>query len=286
MKRNDNRQPTSIDDDIQVGDTVKLKNSNHKHKATDIYLVTDTKREDVTVQRILHPLTDIPTKLMSKPYVIKAKLLKPIHQPRLQGHEDNSEKEENKTKCKSNVKTTETWNPFNQNFYYDKDSDDEEPQQQLNRRNKQTKTLKIETLHEDIPFEDEEEFEWDHSTEQLLITEQRSHDENADVAGNSQGTIIAVHKSDGKSRIPQLRRKNAIRRKQHPLRYRTTSPQRRNGSTLGNSRQAFSNPTSQKHLSNLLRPNNPIVPEAVQLGSKVQNVNRVLQFSESVVRKR
>ena len=184
--------------------------------------------------------------------------------------------------------TTETWNPFNQNFYYDKDSDDEEPQQQLIRRKKQTKTVKIETLHEDIQFEDEEELEWDHSTEQLLIMEQRSHDDNADVAGNSQGTIIAVHKSDGKSRIPQLRRKNAIRRKQHPLRYRTTSPQGRNESTMGNVRQVFSNPTTPTHvqlrnvnnLSNLLRPNDPIVPEAVQLGSKVQNVNRALQFTE------
>ena len=62
-RRQDNRQNAAVDN-IQVGDTVKLKNRNHKHKANEIFLVTDTNNEDVTIQKILHPLTDNPTKIM------------------------------------------------------------------------------------------------------------------------------------------------------------------------------------------------------------------------------
>ena len=41
---------------INVGDTVKVKNRTNKHKADDIYLVTNKNNEEVTVQKILHPL--------------------------------------------------------------------------------------------------------------------------------------------------------------------------------------------------------------------------------------
>ena len=42
----------------------------------------------------------------------------------------------------------------------------------------------IETPHEDIQFEDEEELEWEYSTEHLLLAEHRSNDGNANVAAN------------------------------------------------------------------------------------------------------
>ena len=79
-KREDKRDlPT---EEINIGDTVKLRNNNDKHKSSEIYVVTNKDKENVTVQKLLHPLKNTPTMIMSKTYKTKSKLLKKIHQAR------------------------------------------------------------------------------------------------------------------------------------------------------------------------------------------------------------
>ena len=56
--------PPSLE--IKVGDTVKIKNSSDKHKASDMFLVTGKDKPNVKIQKLLHPLTNGPGKLMSK----------------------------------------------------------------------------------------------------------------------------------------------------------------------------------------------------------------------------
>ena len=119
--RKDTRTPAKTPH-INVGDTVKVKNSRNKHKADNIYLVTNKNDEDVTVQRILHPLKKIPTKIMSTAYKTKAKLL---HQPKLPASDDSEEQVlPMPTKKKKEITP---WNPFNTDFFYDSDSESEEP---------------------------------------------------------------------------------------------------------------------------------------------------------------
>ena len=55
--------------------------SHHKHKANDIFLVTNKENEGITMQKILHPLKETSTKLMSKQYNTRMKFLHPVHQP-------------------------------------------------------------------------------------------------------------------------------------------------------------------------------------------------------------
>ena len=51
---------------ILVGDTVTIKNKTDKHKANDMFVVTGKDNEKVKVQKILHPLKNVPGKIMSK----------------------------------------------------------------------------------------------------------------------------------------------------------------------------------------------------------------------------
>ena len=61
--------------DIKIGDTVTPIAPQEKHNAQDIYIITDTQPEKVTTQRILHLLSDTPTKLMGQKYEVHPKHL-------------------------------------------------------------------------------------------------------------------------------------------------------------------------------------------------------------------
>ena len=63
-KRKDLRE--TDDKSINVGDTVTPTNKTDKHKANDMFLVTAKKKDMITVQKILHPLSKELGKIMSQ----------------------------------------------------------------------------------------------------------------------------------------------------------------------------------------------------------------------------
>ena len=67
--------------DIRVGDTVTPISSQPKHKSRDMYIVTAAADQSVSAQKILHPLQNKPTKLMSRIYNTDPKNVQLIHRP-------------------------------------------------------------------------------------------------------------------------------------------------------------------------------------------------------------
>ena len=68
---------------VQLGDTVKVKNTSDKHKANDIFIVTSKDDEHIGIQKLLHPLKNNPPKFMGKVYKTNQKYLHTIHRPQL-----------------------------------------------------------------------------------------------------------------------------------------------------------------------------------------------------------
>ena len=67
LKKRKSASPPQEHQSILVGDTVVVKNENNKHKARDMFLVTDKVGENkVGIQKILHPLLKTKGKLMAK----------------------------------------------------------------------------------------------------------------------------------------------------------------------------------------------------------------------------
>ena len=64
---------------MYVGDTVTVARETDKHKAKEMFLVTEKDNNKVKVQKLLHPLTSGPGKVMSKVYETDEKRLKTIH---------------------------------------------------------------------------------------------------------------------------------------------------------------------------------------------------------------
>ena len=65
----------------QVGDTVTPLSVQPKHSERSMYLVTAASQEQVTAQKIIHPLVDKKSQLMSKEYRANPKHLRIIHRP-------------------------------------------------------------------------------------------------------------------------------------------------------------------------------------------------------------
>ena len=124
-KRKD-KNSTKENDDIEVGDTVRIKNKSDKHIANEIFLVTSKNETNVGVQKLLHPLKSKP-KLMSKIYNTRQKHLVTIHRPKLPEEEHEPDlyqyiKNNNDEKKSFKAKP---WNPINTKFFND-DSDSDE----------------------------------------------------------------------------------------------------------------------------------------------------------------
>ena len=175
-------------DPVLVGDTVVLKNRTDKHKAQDMYLAVAKEGEKVKVQKILHPLQETPIKIMSKTYETNEKRLKMIHRPEFIDDEDvHVDVEEVLI-----MKTPEykTWNPIDQNFFKQEDSDnDEEDLRDESHNNLPSKDTEVEEEHnanlvalndvlEDLHGEETGQgLEWDDSPEQFQL-KLDSSDEN------------------------------------------------------------------------------------------------------------
>ena len=91
-KRKDTREIKPADP-IHIGDTVKVKKRNDKHKASEIFIVTSKQEDDLELQKLLHPLKTSPPKIMSKIYKTNQKHLVTIHRPEFP-NESVSEEEE------------------------------------------------------------------------------------------------------------------------------------------------------------------------------------------------
>ena len=293
--------PPSLE--IKVGDTVRIKNSSDKHKASDMFLVTGKDKPNVKIQKLLHPLTNGPGKLMSKVYTSNQKHLTTIHRPKsLPKYRLNiAPSPENLPTTKKEKKIE--WNPINPQFYanYDSDSDSAAQHSFTTSRLKRKRQPPAET-HEDL--------EWDNSPEQYalqssIIEENQStlkpkqlfNINNDDTESDNNESLTSENtETDGEVFFnaeenmptipPKLHRKNAFRQRIHPM-LKASSEPRITRSMLRKSPvgHSASNPTSPssvilenvQQLNRVLNPVIPLVPEAVNLENRVQNLNRVLE---------
>ena len=279
---------------ILVGDTVRLKNKSDKHKANEIFVVTKANKESVSVQKIIHPLKRN-TKIMSKVYNTRPKLLIPIHRPRL----PNVDEEEKKIIETEQITRTQNqhWIPFDLKFFNDSETDDE-TNDNIVKVNKRTKTRKPTTIY-DIS---EPEIEWDDSVEQIQLLEQittspTQEDGNLAIAIQERNLFIppAVEKTPPSLKVKRLRRRNAMRRKRRTVILEahrqevddsfTAEPEVRNAISQPSSpSQVIGNEVANFEI--LLNPRIPLHPDMVQLAN-VQHLEHVLpQTSQPRERRR
>ena len=152
--------------DVQIGDSVQIKNRVNKHKANEVYIVTNKLGEQVEMQKVGNPLADKPAKLMIKTYKTKQKY-KTTHRPEHMEHDEDTCNEAN-TVCNSQkIKpyNQSPWSPIDRHFY-GSESDESEDE---NRNNRNT-AVKKKVLNTDRDFHYEnEELSWDHSPEQYAF---------------------------------------------------------------------------------------------------------------------
>ena len=74
------------------------------------------------MQKIIHPLKETSTKIMSKQYNTKMKLLHPVHQPIVV---EETRRNQERQMPKRRKKKVPQWNPFDHRFYEDSDTENE-----------------------------------------------------------------------------------------------------------------------------------------------------------------
>ena len=295
QKRKENVKEALINE-VEVGDTVKIKNTRDKHKANEMFIVTTKNKENVGVQKLLHPLRSTPGKIMSKVYNTNQKHLIAIHHPVHPNQDDpyidNFDEEIIPIKEKKEI----PFNPFNSQFYHDDDDDDVDDEKDIVKSS--IFSVKNSPIH---PLEADPELEWDDSPEQYAIQQFSSDNEVLNNAikprtlfqADDNHDDISLTSEDSNDEVfhgfrtppssPKLKRNNAIRLKQNPLLQSLSEP-RITRLMLHSNRLSVSNPNSPssvaldrvQNLENILNPNAPLVPEAVNLGPRVQNFNQAL----------
>ena len=103
------------------GDTITNLSPQPKHTARDMYLVTASTPETVTAQKILHPLSDGITKIMSKQYTTHPKHVRILHSPPAVPLPQSQEP----ALPPRALPSTKHWSPIPQAFW-DSDSEDED----------------------------------------------------------------------------------------------------------------------------------------------------------------
>ena len=279
--------------DVQIGDSVQIKNRVNKHKANEVYIITNKLGEQVEMQKVGNPLADKPAKLMIKTYKTKQKYIKTTHRPEHMEHDEDTCNEAN-TVCNSQkIKphNQSPWSPIDRHFY-GSESDESEDE---NRNNRNT-AVKKKVLNTDRDFHYEnEELSWDHSPEQYAfandtLKEEQNIDEilrpkpifldqSSSISSSSHEDVF-MKKSPVAPKNPKLKRKNAIRIKKNVTEPRVT----RRSLTVGienTSRSQGNSPPDLnldvcQNLSPILRPRHPVASNAVVL-DQVQNLSNVLQ---------
>ena len=294
-KRIDKRIHSKVEE-IDVGDTVRVKNKTDKHKASEMYIVTskDDNSQKVGVQKLLHPLENSKAKIMSKVLKTDRKHLTTIHKPDFpdENEEEDTEEIEVKKKFNNSLHSTAIWNPINRKFFEDS-SDDEECDRTENLHEEDD-----EDRNSNASSSNNDRLEWDSSPEQLELQMPPSDDDQLQVAlqprqlfvetgdvdddeeheddslteGTTDDEVFVADEFKTPPSAPmrrKLKRRNAIRR---PKR-QTESEPRVTRRMLHTDRYSLSNPTSPsvvnlsaaQNLENILLPRIPIVPEAVNM---------------------
>ena len=126
-KLRETKEASSIPD-IKVGDTVTAISPQEKHKAREIYIVTGQKGDKVSTQRLLHPLSSIPLKFMSRSYDVSPKHLIRINRPHGLEQESVKPKEFKPTSPPKdqNRQVHVPWSPINQKYYEESSSEDDD----------------------------------------------------------------------------------------------------------------------------------------------------------------
>ena len=300
-KRKEMHKKVTTNNEVEIGDTVKVKNQADKHKASDIFIVTSKQNEQVGIQKLLHPLEKTPLKFMGKVYQTKQKLLHTIHRP----VHPNNEAEDDKINLRTQVNQKEIkrkWNPINAQFFKDDDEEDDD----------QSDTSETETNAEEIPDDNahndldssqtSNDLQWDNSPEQYELDDAHNPDlthaiqprelfpaddspANDDLTSedSKDDTVFNRDSFETPPTEPRLKRSNAIRTKNRLQVDDDTDSEPRV------TRQMLSNPTSpfnlrlneRQVLENVLNPNAPLVPELVELGPRVQNLAQALEGVEN-----
>ena len=91
-------------------------------------MVTGQKGDKVSTQRLLHPLSSIPLKFMSRSYDVNPKHLLRINRPYGLQQESNTESDfkPNTSYKESGSKVHVPWSPINAKFYEESSSDDDD----------------------------------------------------------------------------------------------------------------------------------------------------------------
>ena len=66
---------------MEAGDTVTPLIRQPKHMAREMFLVTKVSGDEILALKIIHPLSQKPTKLMSKVYNTRTKTVRLVHRP-------------------------------------------------------------------------------------------------------------------------------------------------------------------------------------------------------------
>ena len=297
-KRKEKKPEVREEEDINVGDTVRVKNKHDKHNANEIFIVTSKKEEAVGVQKLLHPLKAKP-KLMSKIYNTKQKHLITIHRPKFpKEYEPEEVTVEISSKNKS---VSKPWNPINEKFHNDdsesESSEDEEKEIQTIIRNEENVANHDEEEEAAEENSIDEQQEWDYSPEQFQLLGDNEvldnalaprilfEDDDSELTEDpSDDEVFERNEFQTPPTTPKLSRSNAIRRRK-PIIHSNSEPRvTRNMLQSGNYRVSVSNPTSpskvilneRQNLENILVPNRPLLPELVNLEPIVQNLDQAL----------
>ena len=288
---------------INVGDTVKIKNKSDKHKANDMFVVTSKNEDNVELQKLLHPLSRKPGKIMSKTYNTNQKHLVTIHRPKFPiASVDEAFEEE---KILTNDKVKSFWNPINQQFY----NDDDDTEDENDRNIEDILPFKFSPIHH-IPSDPD--LDWDSSPEQYRLINQEPPSDN-DLLSEAirPRRLFATNDDDNENNsltesttdeevfnkdqfatppsAPRLNRSKAFRLQKNPLAQSLSEPRVTRMMLHSNYRKSTSNPTSPssvtlnqvQNLNTVLNPNAPIHPEVVNLGQQVQNLDHALEVIEN-----
>ena len=317
-KRTDARK--AKDKDINVGDTVTTTNKSDKHKANDMFIVTAKENDKVSVQKILHPLSNNPAKIMSKVYTTQAKHLTTIHRPETPDFAD-TESDDDKS-FDAPIKQISHWSPIDQRFFQNDDSDDDSQENVRivagdHMNDDENNNEEVDVVAE--PVNNDNELQWDSSPEQLALGHYRqsssseahsadntilenvlqprqlfeetddevNYDDDELTSDTEDDEVFASNVFQTPPTAPRLRRSNAFRKKKPKA---SSEPRiTRNMLNSDDPRISLSNPTSPsevvldraQNLNRVLNPRVPILPELVNLGPQVQVLDQALNQRRS-----
>ena len=268
-----------------------------------MFLVPAKMKDKISVQKILHPLSKEPAKIMSKVYTTRPKHLTTIHRPEMPATED-CEIENNEIAINDNpIKEKSQWSPIDQRFYQDDDSDDEDHENIRRDAGNHMNEANNNIIEIDVaPDHNHNDLQWDSSPEQLALGQVRQStssgtNENDDTilenvlqprqlfeetddevnyddltSDTEDDDVFASDAFKTPPTAPKLRRRNAFRKKKPKA---SSEPRiTRNMLNSDDARISFSNPTSPsevvldraQNLNQVLNPRIPILPELVNIG--------------------